>query len=194
MNDDTLLPLLRAPAFVERALRKTLAEMLAIRRAIPGDCDARSFVKLALATSRTLRDRTIDSGDILARHELEAAIVRAAVYFASSPLGKRLRTIPIERIVASPPGIDLAVRDRFGRLHYVRLEIFPGTQARLEAVARAVRAMDDARLTTRASLHLFSLRDGTLRSYPARSERQPTRAHARHVANATNAAKVVRAA
>lgn len=167
MNDDSLLYLLRAPAFVERVLRKALAEMIAIRRVYRSECDVRSFVKLALAASRRVADRAVDGGDALARHEVEAAVVRAAAFFAASPLGKRLRTIPLERIVNAPQGIDLAVRDRRRGLHYVRLEAYAGTEARLAAVARAVRAMDREREPQRASLHFFSLRDGTLRSYPS---------------------------
>lgn len=172
MNDDSLLYLLRAPALVERALRKALAQMFVIRREYRRDCDARSFVKLALLASRTLRDRTLEEADELTRHETEAAVVRAAAFFAASPLGTRLRTIPLDRIVAAPRGIDLAVVDRRKHTHHVCLETFAGTEARLEAVTRAVRAMDRVDDAARASLHFFSLRDGTLRSYPARTSRR----------------------
>lgn len=175
MNDDSLLYLLRAPAFVERALRKALAQMFVLRREDRRACDVRSFVKLALVAARRLRDRTLDEADDLTRHEAEAAVVRAAAFLAASPLGSRLRTIPLDRLVAAPPGVDLAVLDRHDRVHHVRLETFTGTEARLEAVTRAVRAMDGASETARASLHYFSLRDGTLRTYPARTARVPAR-------------------
>jgi len=167
MTDDSLLYLLRAPAFVERTLRATLAEMLSLRRVYGGEPDVRTFIKLALLWSRRPGDVDAEHADALTRHELEAAVVRAAAFFAVSPLGRRLRTIPLVRIGEAPEGTDVAVFDRNRKQHYVRLETYAGIDARLEAVTRAVRAMDAAPLGRRGSLHFFSLRDGTLRSYPA---------------------------
>lgn len=169
MNDDSLLYLTLAPAFVERALRGALEEMLAIRLACGSACDVREFSKLALHRSRRIGVPGEFPSDELACHEREAAVVRAAASFAASPVGRRLRSMPVERIVAAPAGIDAAVRDCHRQLHYVNLETYVGTEARLGAVTRAVRAMDRRTLERRASLHFFSLRDGKLRSYPATS-------------------------
>jgi len=164
MPDDSLLYLARAPAFVERAVRGAFAEMVTARQLGGATCDVRSFAQLALLCARAIV--TADRSDVLALHEREAAVVRAATSFAASALGRRMRAIPIGRLVAAPVGVDAAVHDRHRALHYVRLETFPGAQARIEAVARAFRAMDRAALPTHASLHFFSLRDGLLRSYP----------------------------
>ncbi|GAC1312386.1 MAG: hypothetical protein NVSMB21_22900 [Vulcanimicrobiaceae bacterium] len=162
MNDDSLLHLLRAPAFVERALRGALAEMIATRRGDGERWEPRRFVRSALV--RALRIPASAGDDALVRHERESAVVRAASFFAASALGRRLREMPVERFVTPPPRVDVAVRDRRGALHYVCLETHVGGQARLEAVALAVRAMEPG---ARASLHFFSLRDGSLRSFPA---------------------------
>ncbi len=165
MTDDSLLYLLRAPAFVESTVRAALRETLSLRQQFGAEVDIRAFTRLALVRSQRCREGA--SADALTRYELEAAVVRAAAFFAASPLGRRLRNIPLARIAVAPRGFDVAVADRNGHLHYVRLETYAGTQARLEAVARAVRAMDGRHADGRVALHFFSLRDGTLRSYPA---------------------------
>ncbi|GAC1310289.1 MAG: hypothetical protein NVSMB19_24450 [Vulcanimicrobiaceae bacterium] len=164
MTDDSLLHLLRAPAFVESTVRAALAETIAVRRESGGEPDVRAFTMLAL---RRAADTRVAGGDALTQHEFEAAVVRAAAFFAASPLGRRLRSMPVERIVRAPRGVDAAVVDRGRGLHYIRLETYIGTQARLDAVTRAVAAMDRRPLGARASLHFFSLRDGEFRSYPA---------------------------
>jgi len=167
MTDDSLLYLLRAPAFVEATLRAALIEMLSARRTFGGEFDVRTFIKCALLKSRRTRDAALENADALICHELEAAVVRTAAFFAASPSGRRLCCLPVERIIEPPPNIDAAVYDKKRALHYIRFDTYLRADERFEAATRLIRAMDRSMPERLASLHFFSLRDGRLRSYRA---------------------------
>jgi hypothetical protein len=165
MTDDRLAFLLRAPALVETVVRRALRRALRTARLRGEAPDVRAFANLALSElHRALANRPAPH-DPLARHELDAATVRAATAFASSTLARRLFALPAERFAEAPPEVDAAVRDARGGLHFVRLETFASDDARLRAVPLVVRAASGALAADAPSLHFFSLRDGRRRSY-----------------------------
>jgi hypothetical protein len=168
MNDERLAFILRAPALVERVVRGTVREALRSRRYRSGPLDVRTFATAALSElDRIALDRRGDV-DALGRLELQNATVSAAGCFASSAVARRLFSVAHDRYRAAPPEADAVLSDGRGSWHAVRLELLAGADARLHVARAVARAAASLRRDYNAcQVHLFSLRDGRLRSYDA---------------------------
>ncbi len=154
-------------AIAERALRHAIAEALRWRSgggAAPSD-DA--FVTATLAAVREIADW--EALDGRTRLTFNRRLETAARRFAVSSLGRRLRTIPIERLLRVPNGRDpdVLVRDLRGEAHAVVV-----TSAcdpfELANRARAIEATIDVPLGARLSpltIHLYSLATGRRHAY-----------------------------
>jgi hypothetical protein len=165
MNDQRLSLIVRSPGLVEAAIRSALADALAARRMRLGEIDARSFGNRALEKLEASLDSSARSLDALDRHQLEAATIAAAGRFFSSKLGRRIFTIDVARLERTPPSIDASVRDTHGRRHAVRIETCASDAQRVE-LGREISARANRRPGLHdPRVHLFSLRDGRLRSF-----------------------------
>lgn len=164
MMDERLAFIRQAPELVERAVRAGVRETVAAKCLHDRTLAVRDIANIALGEL----DRIIACEpmrlDAVGRHELTDATVRAATRFATSPLARRLQRIPAARFIVAPHDADIALVDRYGNAHVVRIEAFDGD---VERVAW-MRAHVTRNVALRApSLHFFSLRDGTLHSFGA---------------------------
>ncbi len=174
MNEQRLAFLFRSPQIVEAAVRAALADALAVRRMRLGEIDARSFGNRALEMLAAELRKNGRHTDALGRYELEVETVRAAARFFSSKIGRRLLTIESVRLEAAGPDFDASVRDRHGRLHVVRIEATSNNEERVKLGRRLAERAASPRALHAPGIHLFSLRDGRLRSFAfaARSSRK----------------------
>jgi hypothetical protein len=166
--DDRLSFILRTPPLVEAVVREALRRTLAARRLRDDMPDVRAFSNLALVCLEARMRSSREPVDPVGRHELEAATVRAAAAFGASKLARRLFRIPAARLAPGPTGTDFAVRDRQGRRHLVRLEVFRTSDERIAAQSEIGKAAATGPVGAEApAIHFFSLLDGNFRSYPA---------------------------
>jgi hypothetical protein len=164
---DSLGFMLRAPGLVERAVRGAVRRWLAPDAPRVEPLDARRLANLALLALKELLASDESSPDPVARHELQGATLAAVSRFARSKLAERLAALPRRRFAAAPPAADALVLGESGALHAVRLEATARLADRV-AVARSVAtAVGDVRALREPAVHLFSLRDGRLRSFPS---------------------------
>ncbi len=166
MDETTVTFIVRAPASIEAAVRATLRATLALRALRAAPIDPRSFANAALDEVERTMAEAGSARDAVARHEIKSATLRAAATFAASPLGRRLFRLPPQRIAGTlaPGTFDAVVRDRTGRLHGVRLEGCGNERVRADLRARAALAAAHLPGDAERFVHLFSLRDGLLRS------------------------------
>ncbi|GAC1491473.1 MAG: hypothetical protein NVS1B2_02960 [Vulcanimicrobiaceae bacterium] len=182
MTGDRLAFVREAPGFVERVVR------VAARGCVDARCHDRSLdlrdvanvalgeLDRALASERVRLDR-------VGRHELAEATMAAATTFARSPLARRLARVPSARFRPTPRGADAALVDRFGRLHLIRIEAFAGDAERVACARTIVADRPTDRTTLHVpTVHLFSLRDGKLRSFAPPAASVPVRRDARRAA------------
>ncbi len=166
MNDDRLAFILRSPELVERAVRAALSALFATRALHAGSLEPHAFGNVALEAldaALAAERRTLDA---VGRHEIQGATLRAAARFAGSKLARRLFALPAERFGTPPPHADALVYDARGRVHVVRIEACADQAARLGAARRISAALPaDAQRLADPMIHLFSLRDGRLRSF-----------------------------
>ena len=183
MMDERLAFIRQAPEFVERAVRAAVRETIAGIRVHDRTLAVRDIANVALGELDRILSCEPMRLDAVGRHELTDATVRAATRFATSPLARRLQRIPVARFIATPLDADIALVDRDGNAHVVRIEAFVGD---VERVAWT-RAHITRNVALRApSVHFFSLRDGTLHSFGAppiaQRGRAPSAAMPRHAA------------
>jgi len=174
MNEQRLAFLFRSPRLVEAAVRAALADALAVRRMRLGEIDARSFGNRALEMLGTEIRKNGRHTDALGLHQLEVETVRAAARLFSSKLGRRLLTIESDRLEAPGADFDASVRDPRGRLHVVRIEAASNNEERVNLGRRLAERTSSPQALHAPRIHLFSLRDGRLRSFTfaARSSRK----------------------
>lgn len=163
---DKLNFMLRSPAIVESAIRASVCEWVEKRRLGGSPIDPREFGSLALAALEREMEDERRPLDRVSRHELEGATLAVLGRFLQSKLAKRLAAFPSSRIEQKSPGSDLRLRDSRGNVHVIRFETAADAQARIE-LARSVSrgAAGKGTQLRQPSVHLFSLRDGRLRSY-----------------------------
>jgi len=167
---DSLGFMLRAHGLVENAVRGAVRRWLAADLSSEERLDARRLANLALLALGELLATEESTPDPVSRHELEGATLAAVSRFARSKLAKRLASLPEKRFSAAPPDTDALVRNEHGGLHAVRLEATSRLADRVgvaRSVASAVSAMGELR---DPAVHLFSLRDGRLRSFTSTSQ------------------------
>jgi hypothetical protein len=166
VNDDRLAFLLRSPEIVERSLRSAFAALLATRGLRSASLDPHALGNVALeALDAVLAGRRCKL-DAVGRHEIQGATLRAAARFGSSALARRLFVLPADRFGTAPPQADALVFDERRRVHAVRIEALADQAARLDAarsIADAIPA--HAAQLREPAIHLYSLRDGRLRSF-----------------------------
>lgn len=169
LMDDRLAFIRRAPAIVEAIVRTAAREAIDARRTYDRVLDARDLANLALAELDCAVARLGVRLDGVGRYELAEATVRAATTLARSPLVRRLMRVPVARFRPTPEGADVALVDRAGNPHVVRIEAFSGDASRVTCAREIARTCARDTTSLRApTIHLFSLRDGTLRSFAAR--------------------------
>jgi len=173
--NDRLEVIRRTPALVEQIVRAAARETLAVRVAHDRAPDVRDIANVALGMlDRALARETL-SLDAVGRLELASATMRASTSFAQSQLARRLLRVPVGRFRPTPHAGDVALVDRYGAPHVVRIEAFAGDAQRV-ACARAI-AVATATSSLRApSIHFFSLRDGRLRTFAVPAQRTAHRA------------------
>jgi hypothetical protein len=165
VNDQRLSGIIRSPNLVEDALRIALADGLTGRRLRLGEIDARSFAIRALDSLRVILGASKRTLDAVELHQLEAATIAASGRLFSSKLGRRLFTIDVARLEPTPRMIDAAVIDTHGRRHVVRIEACSNDAQRVD-LGRAIASRANRKPGLHAPrVHLFSLRDGRLRSF-----------------------------
>jgi hypothetical protein len=165
VNDQRLSGIIRSPNLVEDALRIALADGLTGRRLRLGEIDARSFAIRALDSLRVILGASKRTLDAVELHQLEAATIAASGRLFSSKLGRRLFTIDVARLEPTPRMIDAAVIDTHGRRHVVRIEACSNDAQRVD-LGRVIASHANRKLGLHAPrVHLFSLRDGRLRSF-----------------------------
>lgn len=166
VNEDRLAFILRSPELVERAVRAALARVQAARGLRGEAIDVHAFGNVALEALDGLLFAEGRSLDAVARHEIHGATLRAAARFGRSALARRLLALPAERFGPPPPRADAFVYDERQRVHVVRIEAYAVQAARLEE-ARRIAATLPAGLPGlhEPAIHMFSLRDGRLRSF-----------------------------
>jgi hypothetical protein len=139
-----------------------------------GEIDARSFGNRALEMLGAALRQDGRLTDALGRYELEVETVRAAARLFSSKIGRRLLTIESDRLEAAGSDFDVSVRDGHGRLHVVRIEAAANNEDRVKLARRLAERTSLPKALHAPGVHLFSLRDGRLRSFTfaARSSRK----------------------
>ncbi len=163
---DRLAFIRQAPELVEEIVRATAREALETKRVYDRVLDIRDVANVALGQLERSRCVAVVGLDGVGRHELAEATVRAATAFARSPLARRLLRVPVARFRPTPQGADVALVDRNGDLHVVRIEAFRDDAARVGCVRDIVAASGHDRRALRVpAVHLYSLRDGKLRSF-----------------------------
>jgi len=152
-----------------------------------GMLDARAFAHDVIETLSSAVEAERAPLDRLGRHELEGAALAAAARFLRSKLAARLAALPDERLSKGKGELDIVIADEKGRRHLVRLEA-AATLADRTIVDRAVAAaLPGEAALQQPAVHLFSLRDGKLRSFALG-------AHAAHIPHAAQAAHVTQRA
>lgn len=164
--EERLAFILRSPDVIERSVRAALHSSLAVRTSRSKSPDVRTFGNRALEALDVALTSERPTLDAIERHELQAATLRAGARFVRSKLARRLFELPPARFAEAPPQADVAVRDEGGHLHVVRLEA-TATLAQRAQTARAIAgALRTGAIPLRPpAVHLFSLRDGRLRSF-----------------------------
>jgi hypothetical protein len=166
VNDDRLSFLFRSPELVERAVRAAFAILLAARGLRGAALEPHAFGNVALEALDAALASERRSLDAVGRHEIQGATLRAAARFGGSALARRLFALPAERFGAAPPQADALVFDERRRAHAVRIEAFADQAARLDAARKIAAAIPaQAPQLREPAIHLFSLRDGRLRSF-----------------------------
>jgi hypothetical protein len=166
VNDDRLSFILRSPEIVERSVRAAFSIALAARGLRGGSLEPHAFGNVALEALDAALAAERRALDAVGRHEIQGATLRAAAAFARSRLARRLFALPAERFGKAPPHADALVYDERKRLHVVRIEALADQAARLGAARRiAAAATAGVRPLADPMIHLFSLRDGRLRSF-----------------------------
>ncbi len=166
VNDDRLSFILRSPELVERAVRAALARVQAARGLRDEAIDLHAFGNVALEALDGVLFEEGRSLDAIARHEVQGATLRAAARFGRSPLARRLFALPAARFGSPPPRADALVYDERKRAHAVRIEAYAGQAARLEEARRIAAALPAVVPSLEEpAIHMFSLRDGRLRSF-----------------------------
>ncbi len=183
----TLEFMLRRPRLVESSVRAALTRSLSRKAAGADLLDARAFAHDVIETLSSAVEAERAPLDRLGRHELEGAALAAAARFLRSKLAERLAALPDERLYKGTGELDIVIADEKGRRHLVRLEA-AATLADRIIVARAVAAaLPGEAALQQPAVHLFSLRDGKLRSFALG-------AHAAHIPHAAQAAHVTQRA
>jgi hypothetical protein len=159
--------MLRAPGLVEDAVRRAVRRWLAADVSSEEPLDARRLANLALFALGELLATEESTPDPVSRHELEGATLAAVSRFARSKLAKRLATLSHGHFAAAPPDADALVRDEHGGFHAVRLEATSRLADRVDVVHGVASAVRERGTLYEPSVHLFSLRDGRLRSFPS---------------------------
>ncbi len=165
---DRLAFIRQVPGLVERIVRVAAREAIDAKRVHDRTLAVRDIANVALAEL----DRTFPAAharlDGVGRYELAEATVRAATAFAQSRLARRLMRVPVARFRPAPAGADVALVDRTGAPHVVRIEAFASDAERV-ACTRTIAAAcaREASVLRAPAVHFFSLRDGKLRSFAA---------------------------
>ena len=162
---DKLNFMLRSPAIVEAAIRTAVCTWVEKRRLGAAALDPREFGSLALASLDREIEKERPTLDRVSRHELEGATLAVLGRFLQSKLAARLTAFPANRIEKKVPGSDLRLRDARGNTHVIRFETAADAQQRIELARRVSNAAGAEKHLRQPSVHLFSLRDGRLRSY-----------------------------
>ena len=162
---DKLNFMLRSPAIVEAAIRAAVCEWVEKRRLGAAPIEPREFGSLALASLERGMENERRPLDRVSRHELEGATLAVLGRFLQSKLAQRLAAFPSSRIEQKSPGSDLRLRDARGNVHVIRFETALDAQERIELARRISQKAGSAAHLRQPSVHLFSLRDGKLRSY-----------------------------
>jgi len=153
--------MLRAPGLVEDAVRRAVRRWLAADVSSEEPLDARRLANLALFALGELLATEESTPDPVSRHELEGATLAAVSRFARSKLAKRLATLSHGHFAAAPPDADAL------GFHAVRLEATSRLADRVDVVHGVASAVRERGTLYEPSVHLFSLRDGRLRSFPS---------------------------
>lgn len=123
----------------------------------------------------TVRQLALDSLDVLLvglpvataeRVRVRTQVATAADRFARSRLGRRLLTMPVSRIAASPaPSADLIVRDSRGRKYAVVFATQSVPLAFAEITACMARELPDCR-----AVLMYNVERGFSRRFPSRTQ------------------------
>jgi hypothetical protein len=166
VNDDRLSFILRSPRLVERAVRTAFAASLAVRGVRGASLEPHAFGNLALEALDAELAAERSPLDAVGRHEIQGAALRAAARIGRSALALRLFSLPAARFGRAPAHADALVYDERRRAHVVRIEAFADQAARLAAARRIAAALPrEVSPLREPAIHLYSLRDGKLRSF-----------------------------
>ncbi len=161
----------------ERALRLSIAEALRWRSGGGPSPSDDAFVTATLAAIREMPDWSSLDGRtrLLFNRRLESAARR----YIASPLGRRLRSLPIERLLRTPNAAnpDILLRDARGEVHLV---VVTSLRDPLELAerARSIEARTEVPLGSRLSpltIHLYSLKTGRRCTYRYETRSAPRR-------------------